>query len=304
MFALRHFFIVPLLFAFFGCATAPVDAPKGIPPAPQPKPEVRAVPPKIALVLGGGAARGFAHVGVIKALEAQGIVPDIVVGTSAGSFVGALYAGGYSGADLERVALQFDEWQIGDWSLPDRGIFRGEALQNFVNRAVQDRPLEKLNRTFAVVATELQSGEQVVFRRGNTGMAVRASSSVPGLFQPVTINGKEYVDGGLVSPVPVRVAKSLGAGLIIAVDVSSKPRYGKTGDTLDMLLQTFAIMGQAIASSELPEADIVIRPDTSGLGWADFANRQLAIQGGEKAALAAVPLIRQKIAAKSGIAAR
>jgi len=300
MSVVRNFHIALLVLAITGCTTTSVDRPS----APLPVPEVRSVPPKIALVLGGGATRGFAHVGVIKALEAEGIVPDIVVGTSVGSFVGALYAGGYSGADLERVALQFDERLIGDWSLPDRGIFRGEALQNFVNRAVRDRPLEKLNRVFAVVATELQSGGQVVFSRGDTGMAVRASSSVPGLFQPVTINGKEYVDGGLVSPVPIRVAKSLGAGLIIAVDVSSKPRYGKTNDTLDMLLQTFAIMGQAIASNELPEADIVIRPDTSGLGLADFSHRQLAIQSGAKAALASVSLIRQKIAAKSGIAAR
>ena len=307
MFVSRIFPAALLLLTLFGCATVPVGGPppptevKEVPPPPT---AVKAVPPKIALVLGGGAARGFAHVGVIKVLEAQGIVPDIVVGTSAGSFVGALYAAGYSGTDLERVALQFDEWQIGDWSLPDRGIFKGEALQNFINRAVQDRPLEKLNRVFAVVATDLQSGKQIVFRRGNSGMAVRASSSLPGIFQPVSINGREYVDGGLVSPVPVHVAKTLGATLIIAVDVSSKPRYGKTGDTLDMLLQTFAIMGQAIASSELPEADVVIRPDTSGLGLADFADRQHAIKAGEKAALAALPLIRQKITAKSGIAAR
>lgn len=280
-----------------GCITTRPDA-------PSPSPEVRSVPPKIALVLGGGAARGFAHVGVIKVLEAQGIVPDFVVGTSAGSLVGALYAAGYSGADLERVALQLEERSIGDWSLPDRGFFRGEALQSFVNSAVQNRPLEKLNRVFAVVATDLQSGEQMVFRRGNTGMAVRASSSVPGVFQPVTISGREYVDGGLTSPVPVRAAKALGAGLIIAVDVSGKPGNGKTGDTIDMLLQTFTIMGQAIASTELLAADIVIRPDTSGLGSADFANRQLAIQTGEKAALAALADIRRAIAAKSGIAAR
>lgn len=295
----RNFHIALLLLAIAGCTTT-IDRPA----APLPIPEVRSVPPKIALVLGGGATRGFAHVGVIKVLEAQGIVPDIVVGTSVGSFVGALYAAGYSATDLERVASQLDERLIGDWSLPDRGFFRGEALQNFVNRAVQDRPLEKLNRDFAVVATELQSGEPMVFRRGNTGMAVRASSSIPGVFQPVAINGREYVDGGLVSPVPVRVAKSLGAGLIIAVDVSSKPRYGKTGDSIDMLLQTFTIMGQAIAGSELPEADVVIRPDTSGLGLADFANRQSTIQAGEKAALASLAVIRQKIAAKSGVAAR
>lgn len=295
--AVRCLFAAFLLLIIAGCVTTRPDAPLS-------SPEVRSVPPKIALVLGGGAARGFAHVGVIKVLEAQGIVPDFVVGTSAGSLVGALYAAGYSGADLERVALQLEERAIGDWSLPDRGFFRGEALQSFVNRAVQNRPLEKLNRVFAVVATDLQSGEQMVFRRGNTGMAVRASSSVPGVFQPVTINGREYVDGGLTSPVPVRAAKALEAGLIIAVDVSGKPSNGKIGDTINMLLQTFAIMGQAIASTELLAADIVIRPDTSGQGATDFANRQFAIHSGEKAALAALADIRRVIAAKSGIAAR
>jgi NTE family protein len=266
---------------------------------PAPVAPLRAVPPRVALVLGGGATRGFAHVGVITALERRGIVPDIIVGTSAGSFVGALYAGGYGAADLKRVALNLDEAMLGDWAMPDRGVIKGEALQAFINRAVQDRPLEKLNRLLAVVATDLHSGESMVFRRGNTGMAVRASSSVPGLFQPVSINGREYVDGGLTSPVPVRVARSLGAEIVIAVDVSNKPRDGRTADTLDLLLQTFAIMGQAIAAAELTEADVVIRPDTTRLGLADFATRELAIEQGEKAAAAAVAEIRRKITAKT-----
>jgi NTE family protein len=265
---------------------------------------VKVVPPKVALVLGGGGARGFAHIGVIKVLEAKGIVPDIVVGTSVGSLVGALYAAGYGAADLERAALQIEESMIGDWALPDRGFLKGEALQSFVNSAVQHRPLERLNRAFAVVVTDLRSGEQMVLRSGNTGAAVRASSSVPGLFQPVTINGREYVDGGLVSPVPVRVAKSLGAEMVIAVDVSNKPRYGEVIDTVDVLLQAYAIMGQAIASNELPEADVVIRPDTSRIGRADFVNRKLAIREGEQAALASLAMLREKIAAKAGIAAR
>ncbi len=301
MSAVRNFFIVPLLLAVFGCATAPRETPQQPTQLLSPKPEAKAVPSRVALVLGGGAARGFAHVGVIKMLEANGIVPDFIVGVSAGSFVGALYAGGYGTADLQRVALQLDETILGDWSLPDRGIFKGEALENFVNRAVQHRPLEKLNRVLAVVVTELQSGEQVVFRRGNTGMAVRASSSVPGLFQPVSINGKDYVDGGLTGPVPVRVARSLGADVVIAVDVSARPKYGKTGDTLDVLIQTFTIMGQAIAANELPEADVVIRPDTSRLTAVGFEQRQLAIQEGERATLAALPLIRERIAKKAAL---
>lgn len=258
------------------------------PPAP--------APIKIGLALGGGAARGFAHIGVIKALEAQGIVPDIIVGTSAGAVVGALYASGLSGFDLQKVALDIDEAQIGDWSLPDRGVFKGEALQNFVNRAVANRPLEKLPRSFAVVATDLKSGESALFRSGNTGMAVRASSAVPGVFQPVSINGRDYVDGGLVSPIPVRAARSLGANFVIAVDISANPRDARTSSTFDVLLQTFAIMGQSISRYEKAEADIVIRPITAELSATDFAGRHRAVLEGEKATAAAMAEIKDRLA--------
>ena len=240
-------------------------------------------PLRIALALGGGAARGFAHVGVIKALEAQGIRPEIIVGTSAGAVVGALYAAGHNGFDLQRLVLQVDESQFSDWSLPDRGVLKGEALQNFVNQAVGQRPLEKFGKLLAVVATDLQSGEAVVFRTGNTGMAVRASSSVPGLFQPVAINGREYVDGGLVCPVPVQIARSLGADFVIEVDISAQPRHGKTQSTIDVLLQTFSIMAQTISRHELSAADIVIRPNTPELRATDFQDRHLAVLEGEKA---------------------
>lgn len=263
----------------------------------QPKPVAQPRPtPKIALALGGGAARGFAHVGVIKALEAQGIVPEIVVGTSAGSVVGALYAGGYNGFELQKLAMQMDESQVSDWTLPDRGVIKGEALQSFINKALNNRPLEKLAKPFGVVATELSSGESVVFRTGNAGMAVRASSSVPGVFQPVSISGREYVDGGLVSPVPVRAAKDLGADFIIAVDISAKPQNGKTHSTLDVLLQTFAIMGQTISKYELAEADVVIRPNTPEIKATDFQSRHLAVLEGEKAVAAALPDLRTRLA--------
>jgi len=292
-----------LLSVLAGCSVLPRSPEPAPKPAPvtelPPKSEVRPAPPKIALALGGGAARGFAHIGVIKALESHGIVPDMVIGTSSGSLVGALYASGYGGFDLQRTALQLDDTIIADWSLPDRGFIKGEALQNFVNQAVQNRPMEKLNKPFAVVATDLQSGEPVVFRTGNTGMAVRASSSVPGVFQPVTISGREYVDGGLVSPVPVRAARAMGADLVIAVYISNNPRLGKTKDSVDVMLQTFAIMGQSIASYELSEADIVIRPDTGRIRSTAFEDRHLAIIEGEKAGLAAIAAIKQKIAEKT-----
>jgi NTE family protein len=292
--------LVLCLLALGGCASAGGKAPSAggsAAPAVAPEPpEVKIAPPRIALVLGGGAAKGFAHIGVIKALESQGIHPDIIAGTSAGSVVGALYASGINGFELQRIALDIKESAFSDWSLPDRGFLRGEALQEFVNKTVQNRPLEKLNTPIGVVATDLQSGESIVFQRGDTGMAVRASSTVPGLFQPVRINGREYVDGGLASPLPVRTARRMGADIVIASDISARPALARIQDTIDVLLQTFAIMGNAIANAERQEADVVIKPDISRLNSTDFESRHLAILEGERAGLAAMPMLRQKIA--------
>jgi NTE family protein len=277
-----------------GCQTAaPPSGPAALPPQAFPTPPR---PPRLGLALGGGAARGFAHIGVIKALEAQGIVPDLIVGTSAGSVVGALYAGGFNGFELQRLALQMDENAIADWSMPARGVLRGEALQNFINKALDGRPIEALPRKLAITATDLQTGELVVFERGNTGMAVRASSSVPAVFQPVLINGREYVDGGLVSPVPARVARRLGADIVIAVDISSRPAAQSVAGSVDVLLQTFAIMGQSIANHELQDADVVLRPAVGTIKGTDFAARNLAILEGEAAASGQMKRIREVLA--------
>jgi NTE family protein len=267
----------------------------GLETKPEPPPKPARLPPKIGLVLGGGAARGFVHIGVIKVLEAQGIVPNFIVGTSAGAIVGALYASGLNGFELQKVALDVEENQFSDWSLPDRGVLKGEALQNFVNKAVGNRPLEKLPRTLAVVATDLANGEAVAFRTGNTGMAVRASAAVPGVFQPTRINGRDYVDGGLVSPVPVRTARDMGADFIIAVDISARPRDGRTHSSVDMLLQTFAIMGQTLGRYETATADIVIRPQISDLAATDFNSRHKAVLEGEKAATAMLVELKAKL---------
>jgi NTE family protein len=290
--------------ALCGCAAKPVSAPvtESAPvsvaePVPVPEPPPPPPPPKIALVLGGGAAKGFAHVGVIKSLESHGIQPDMVVGTSAGSVVGALYASGYGGFELQRIALAMEEKAFSDWTLPNRGFIKGEALQNFMNEAVQNRPIERLLRKLAIVATDLQSGELIVFERGNTGMAVRASSSVPGVFQPVKFNNREYVDGGLVSPVPVKTARDLGADIVIAVDISDRPKLSKLKDTIDVMMQTFTIMGGIIAGKELAFADVVVEPDISALNSANFESRNQAIIEGEKAGLLAVVKLKEKIAA-------
>jgi NTE family protein len=257
------------------------------PPAP--------VPVKIGLALGGGAARGFAHIGVIKALEAQGIVPDIIVGTSAGAVVGSLYASGLSGFDLQKTTLDMTEKQVVGWAWPNRGWMDGEVLQTFINTAVGNRPLEALPRKIAIVATDLKTGAPVLFSSGNTGVAVRASAAVPGVFQPVSIAGREYVDGGLVSPIPVRYARQLGATFVIAVDISSRPQDGATDSTLDVMLQAFSIMGKTIGQYETAEADVVIRPITTGLPSADLSGRHRAVLEGEKAAALVMPELKEKL---------
>ena len=256
---------------------------------------------KIGLALGGGAARGFAHIGVIKALEAQGIYPDIVVGTSAGSLVGALYASGNSGYALNRMALDMDEAAITDWSVPffakSSGVLKGEALQNYVNRTVNNLPLEKMKIPFGVVATDLHTGLPVLFQRGNTGLAVRASSSVPGVFQPVAIGDHNYVDGGLTAPVPVSFARQMGADFVIAVNISAQPDAQAAGSSLEVLLQTFAIMGHSINRYELKGADIVIQPGLGAMKGSDFNGRNLAVLAGEQATTAMMPEIKRKIEA-------
>ena len=280
------------------------DAPSEASDRPATPPVADAVPRpiKIALVLGGGAARGFAHVGVIKALEAQGISPDIVVGTSAGSLVGALYAAGNNGFALQKLAMEMDEAAISDWAVPlfsqSSGVIKGEAVQLYVNRAVNNQPIEKLKITFGAVATDLHTGQAILFRRGNTGSAVRASSAVPGVFQPVRIGSKHYVDGGLVSPVPVSFARKMGADFVIAVNISAQPDAQPASGTLEVLLQTFAIMGQSLNQYELRDADVVIRPELATMKGNDFQQRNVAIMAGERATTALVGEIKQRLKAK------
>ena len=290
------------------CGTAPVshpvaaDVPAVCTPAsapvvaevvPAPKPTR---PPRVALALGGGAARGFAHIGVIQVLEENGIHVDLVTGTSAGSLVAAMYASGRNGKELETIALNMDESALTDWSFPGRGMIRGTALADYVRAQVGNRSFDQMKMPLGIVATDLDSGHPILFRRGDVGTAVRASSAVPAVFQPVKLGTHEYVDGGLTSPVPVRSAREMGADVIIAVDISQLPDGGATGDALHMLLQTFSIMSRSINELELKEAEIVLHPKLTGVAGTDFTLRKKNIEAGREAALAALPAIRAKVA--------
>ena len=237
--------------------------------------------PIIALVLGSGGSRGYAHIGAIEVLEQAGIQPDFIVGTSAGSLVGALYAQGKSASELREIALQMKASDVRDIRLDKKGFFDGQKIEDYVNRLLDDTPLQELKIPMYVVATQLKHGQKVVFNYGNTGQAVRASVSIPSMFIPTDIAGLEYVDGGLVSPVPVNVARNLGADLIIAVDILAQPEYTETHHVWGLFNQNINIMQQRLAQQELQYADIVIQPDIREKAHIfDVSSREKIMQAG------------------------
>ena len=292
--------VTGLILLLAGCSSVPtVPEPVTPPVATTPSvPEPARRLPRLGLALGGGAARGFAHVGVIQVLEQNGIRPDLVAGTSAGSLVAALYASGMNGAELERAALSMEEATLTDWTLPinGRGVLKGDALARYVRQAVNGRLIEQMVLPLGILATDLGSGQGTLFRRGDAALAVRASSAVPGVFTPVAIGGREFVDGGLVAPVPVSQARAMGAEVVLAVDISADPEGNNANGMLQVLLQTTAIMGQSINRHELKGAEVVLRPALSGVGSADFSARQRSIAAGRAAMLAALPRLKAELA--------
>jgi NTE family protein len=254
----------------------------------------------VALVLSGGAARGFAHVGVIKALEAQGLKPDLVVGSSAGSIVGALYASGLGTADIEAAIDRMETWTFSDVAMPglaflpsSLGLVRGNALHRFIDAEARHRRIEDFPIRFAVVATDLDSGRPEIFNAGDAGLAVSASSAVPGIFTPVVIRGRRYVDGQISSPLPVEAARKLGARRVIAVDVVYPPEDAELTSTMRVLFQAFAITIHRIKQLEIASADVVIAPalekTSRQLG---FGDRERLVAAGESATMQALDRLR------------
>lgn len=262
-------------------------APKEVKPPPKAA--------KIALVLGAGVSRGFAHIGVLKVLESNKIPIHIIVGTSAGSFVGSLYAYGYNAFQLQKMSFSIERGDIIDLTIPDNGFIKGEKLEEYVNEKLNNTPIEKLRITFYSVVTDIQNGQEVVFGKGNTGTAVRASCSIPGIFQPVKISDRIYVDGGVVSPVAVDAARRLGADFVIAVDISSDVESRPPEGTIETILQSINIMYSKLSSIQLSKADIVIRPKVGYIGSSDFSKRHEAVLEGEKATIEALPDINNLI---------
>ena len=265
------------------------------------QPTVKAEPPRrrVAVVLGGGSARGFAHIGVIKALEAAGIQPDLIVGCSAGALVGAFWAAGFSGREMEALAYDVQDSAIIDLIAPTatgrRGLLSGQSLESFVNKGVRGRAMSALPTPLVTVATQFPSGQLQEFKTGDVGFAVRASCSIPGIFLPAKRDDDEYLDGGLVSPVPVRTARAHGATLVVAVDVGAEDpsayRQRATAGMYELILRSFEIMGKSLREFECKQADILIRPDVGRISSTDFSSRKALIEAGYKAGARLAPVI-------------
>lgn len=273
------------------CGTAGKKAPR--------KPGQTAKPAAVvALALGGGASKGFAHIGIVKVLKENGIPVKVVTGTSAGSIVGSLLASGMSPDRLELEAEILGKTDLVDLTLSTSGFIKGEKLQNYINRKVGGRQIQQFPIKFAAVATDFETGKAVAFNQGNAGQAVRASAAIPNVFQPVIIGRHKYVDGGLSQPVPVSAARRQGANFVIAVDISARPSKNVGQGFFSYLDQTLNVMSVSVLQNELGQADVVIKPQVLDLGAVGgFDQKKRAIRLGEEAARAALPEIKRKLAA-------
>ncbi len=280
-------FIITFLLLVVSCQTT------GGPGLPEPP------KPKVALVLGGGAARGFAHIGVIRALEQEKIPVDMIIGTSVGSLIGAIYAADRNSFELEWTAFQLGKDDLIDYGilnvLSGMAVAKGEKLEAFVKGKVPAANIEDLKVPFAAVATDLNRGTRVVLDKGPVAAAVRASSAIPGIFQPVNLQGKMLVDGGVVDNIPASVAREKGADIVIAVDIGEQVTNFKISDIIDVMLQSITIMGAENARFHKKDADVLIAPKIGDVAMLDFTQKKRCMQAGIEAAEKAMPEIKAKI---------
>lgn len=278
---------ISILALLAGCTTVPAPTPEN----------GEAARPRVALVLGGGAARGFAHVGVIRVLEQEKIPVDLIVGTSVGSLIGALYAHEQNSFELEWTAFELTRDDVLDYALlsATMGPIKGERLEAFVTKKIPVANIENLKVPFAAVATDLNRGNRVVLTRGPIARAVRASCAIPGVFQPVEHQGRLLVDGGTVDNLPSSVAREMGADIVIAVDVSQRVTNYNITNLVDVTLQAVEIMFSENVERGRREADVLILPAVSGVAMMDFSQKKRLMQAGMEATQAAVPAIRAAV---------
>ncbi|GGE16673.1 esterase [Marinithermofilum abyssi] len=251
--------------------------------------------PRVGLALGSGGARGIAHIGVLKVLQQHEIPVDFVAGSSIGSLVGVLYANGLDLDMLEQLATHLRRKHWLDLTVPKRGFVLGEKIKEMIRLLTQNKALEQLNIPTAVVATDLVKGERVVFTSGPIDIAVRASISIPGIFEPVEWEGRTLVDGGVIDRIPITVVRDMGADIVIAVDVVPRTSVLRVESIFDVITQTLSVMEREILSQRLLEANVLIHPDLADISATAFTRVGECIRRGEEAALTQVDRIREMI---------
>jgi NTE family protein len=280
--------------ALFICSCRTITPPSGkIEPKIESKKE-----PKIALVLGGGSAKGFAHVGVIRILEQEKIPIHMIVGTSVGSLIGAIYASNPDSFQLEWAAFKIDRGDILDFSIVSSklGPVQGTRLEAFVEQTAKVKKVEDTKIPFYPVATDLNTGETVTLEKGSLARAVHASAAIPGIFVPVQFGNRMLVDGGVSDNIACDIAKSKGADIVIAVNLQKDIKDSDMGSVIDVIAQSISILMRESSKTKLQQADVIIEPDTKGVSVFDFSQKKMLVEEGMKAARKAVPKIRENIA--------
>jgi NTE family protein len=262
------------------------------------------VPKKVGLALSGGAARGLAHIGVLDVLRKEGIPVDMIAGTSAGAVIGAIYAWNQDTTRIKKEAREVNWTRLApmiDLSLPKSGLIKGKKIQSLLASYVGgNTKFSDLRIPFVCVATDIDTGEEVVMDTGSVAEALRASISIPGIFTVTKREERYLVDGGLTAPVPVNAVKRMGAGFIIAVNVTPAVtrravRKSREPNIFQIMMQSLYIATDSIARSSLQDADVVIEPDLAHIGAGDFQKARELIRRGEQAAQNAIPEIKKKL---------
>ncbi len=239
----------------------------------------------VGLALGSGGARGLAHIGVLKVFERHQIPVDYIAGSSMGSLIGSLFASGIEPAMLEKLALNLKRKYWLDFTVPGMGFVNGEKIKEIIRLLTKNQCIEDLNIPLAIVATDIEARERVIFKKDSIADAVRASISIPGIFVPERLDGKLLIDGGVIERVPISVVKEMGADVVIAVDVVQSNQYNVRISTIfDVIAQTIDVMEQEIFRHRKSHADIMICPNVGKYSVTSFTNIDEIILEGERAA--------------------
>ena len=254
--------------------------------------------PKVGLALGGGSVWGVAHIGVLKAMEDHQVPIHYISGTSAGALVGGMYAAGIPVERLKELAFSMQWKDISKLSLPLRGLLSNEPMDLFITNLIGNKTFDDLQIPFSAVATDLVSGKEVILDSGNLSTAIRASTAIPGIFQPVSLSNQQLADGMIVNKVPASLVKSMGANVVIAVNLFSSIDHWAPRNSLQVILKSYLIMQQRIASHETSHADITLHVDLKNYNPMDFTKAQEIYNKGYAAALNQMDIIQAALQRK------